>query len=160
MVDLPWHKSRKVRAITTYILIAILNTGSWIWAVVIQNEYRRTKPTLDWANQSTFARGFGMYVFERIAVGMVENYIYWCISNLSDSPGDLIRYSSLLRGIETAAVAVGFGVQAIPAPLIVTAGLNCALWSFALPFSYFATVRVVRKFGELDSRKGQESVVG
>ncbi|KAJ5750570.1 hypothetical protein N7533_007598 [Penicillium manginii] len=46
LVDLPWHKSRKVRAITTFILIAVLNSATWIWAVVIQNEYRQTKPVL------------------------------------------------------------------------------------------------------------------
>jgi hypothetical protein len=80
---------------------------------------------------------------------MVENYVYWCISNLSDSPGDQMRYSSLLRGIETAAVALSFGVQAVPTPLIVTASLNMAIWIVALPFSYYATVQVVRRFKEM-----------
>lgn len=80
---------------------------------------------------------------------MVENYVYWCISNLSDSPGDQIRYSSLLRGVETASVALSFGVQAVPTPLIVTAALNMAIWMVALPFSYFATVEVVRRFKEM-----------
>ncbi|KAK4888719.1 hypothetical protein LTR27_012417 [Elasticomyces elasticus] len=158
MVDVKWTESRQTRAIVTCILIALLNSGTWIWAVIIQNEYRFTHPTLDWAIHSTFGRGFGVYVFERISVGMVENYIYWCISNLSDSPGDQIRYSSLLRGIETAAVCVGFGVQAIPTPLIATAAINCGLWFIALPFSYFATVRVVRKFDELEAVKEEHGV--
>jgi hypothetical protein len=146
LVDLPWHKSRKVRAITTFILIAVLNSATWIWAVVIQDEYRQTKPVLDWADQRAFGRGFGLFLFERISLGIVENYIYWCIGNLSDSPGDQIRYSSLLRGIETAGVAVGFGVQAVPTALIVTAGINFGLWFLALPFSFYATLQVVRKF--------------
>ncbi|OGM47892.1 duf895 domain membrane protein [Aspergillus bombycis] len=149
LVDLPWLPSRKARAITTYALIAAMNTTTWIWAVVIQNEYRHTKPVLDWADQSAFGRGFGVYMFERISLGMVENYIYWCIGNLSDSPGDQIRYSSLLRGIETAGVAVGFGVQAVPTALIVTAAINLGLWCFALPFSYYATLGVVRKFAKM-----------
>jgi len=153
LVDLPWHKSRKVRAITTYSLIVALNSATWIWAVIIQNEYRHTLPLLDWANQSAFGRGFGLYMFERISLSMVENYIYWCISNLSDSPGDQIRYSSLLRGIETAAVALGFGIQAIPTPLIGTASINCGLWFLALPFSYFATLQVVNKFNELQKAR-------
>lgn len=86
---------------------------------------------------------------------MVENYIYWCIGNLSDSPGDQIRYSSLLRGIETAGVAVGFGVQAIPTALIATASINFGLWFFALPFSYYATLQVVRKFNKLDQKRAE-----
>ncbi|KAJ5125710.1 Major facilitator superfamily domain general substrate transporter [Penicillium atrosanguineum] len=149
LVDLPWHKSRKARAVATFILIALLNSATWIWAVIIQDEYRRTKPVLDWSDHSAFGRGFGLYLFERISLGLVENYIYWCIGNLSDSPGDQIRYSSLLRGIETAGVAVGFGVQAVPTALIVTASINLALWFLALPFSYYATLQVVRKFQKL-----------
>jgi len=100
-------------------------------------------------------------LFERISLGMVENYIYWCISNLSDSPGDQIRYSSLLRGIETAGVAVGFGVQAIPTALIATASINLAYWFIALLFSYYATLQVVWKFNKneelKDARKIQEA---
>jgi hypothetical protein len=159
LLDLPWLKSRKQRAVATWILIAALSSATWIWAVYIQNEYRHTKPVLDWDNQRTFGRGFGLYLFERISLGMVENYIYWCISNLSDSPGDQIRYSSLLRGIETAAVAVGFGVQAVPTALIVTASINFGWWFFALPFSYYATLRVVQKFDQLEQQKSDEQVV-
>ncbi|EXJ86485.1 hypothetical protein A1O3_03436 [Capronia epimyces CBS 606.96] len=156
LLDLPWVKNRRTRAISTYIFIAALNSGTWIWAVYIQNEYRHTKPVLDWGDQATFGRGFGLYLFERISLGMVENYIYWCIGNLSDSPGDQIRYSSLLRGIETAGVAVGFGVQAVPTALIATASINFGLWYFALPFSYYATLQVVRKFSQLEQKKQEE----
>lgn len=158
LVDLPWLKNRKHRAIVTFVVIALMNSATWIWAVIIQNEYRHTNPVLDWGNQSSFGRGFGLYLFERISLGLVENYIYWCIGNLSDSPGDQIRYSSLLRGIETAAVAVGFGVQAVPTVLIATASINLGLWFIALPFSYYATLQVVRKFELLE--KGKQSPDG
>lgn len=150
LVDLPWHRSRQIRAVVTYALIAALNSATWIWAVYIQWEYRQTRPVLDWADQKSFGRGFGVCMFERISLGMAENYIYWCIGNLSDSPGDQIRYSSLLRGIETAGVAVGFGVQAVPTTLIATASISCGLWFFALPFSYYATRQVVAKFNKLE----------
>jgi MFS family permease len=159
LVDIPWTSNRKTRAITTYTLIALLNSATWIWAVIIQNEYRHTNPVLDWSDQASFGRGFGLYLFERISLGMVENYIYWCISNLADGPGEQIRYSSLLRGIETAGVAVGFGVQAVPTALIATASINFGLWFLALPFSFWATLKVVRKFGEVEG-KGEGGDVG
>lgn len=155
LVDLPWSKNRQKRALATYSLIVCLNTATWIWAVIIQNEYRLTLPVLDWAFQSDFGRGFGLYMLERASLGMIENFIYWAIGNLSDSPGDQIRYSSLLRGIETAAVAVGFGIQAFPTPLIATASINCGLWFIALPFCYFATLQVVRKFEEQDQMQNR-----
>ncbi|KAJ5213929.1 Major facilitator superfamily domain general substrate transporter [Penicillium cf. viridicatum] len=153
LVDLPWLENRKHRAIVTFVVIALMNSATWIWAVIIQNEYRHTNPVLDWGNQRSFGRGFGLYLFERISLGLVENYIYWCIGNLSDSPGDQIRYSSLLRGIETAAVAVGFGIQAVPTALIATASINLGVWFIALPFSYYATLQVVRKFQLLEKGK-------
>lgn len=160
LVDLPWARKRQTRAITTYIFIALLNSGTWIWAVYIQNEYSHSKPVLDWADQSSFGRGFGVFMFEFISLSLVENYIYWCISNLSDSPGDQIRYSSLLRGIETAGVAVGFGVQAVPTALIITAGINFAYWFVALPFGFYATLQVVRKFDELDKQRTEVAADG
>ncbi|OAX84166.1 hypothetical protein ACJ72_01470 [Emergomyces africanus] len=156
LVDIPWAKRRRTRAVVTCVFIALLNSATWIWAVVIQNEYLHTNPTLDWGDQRAFGRGFGLFLFERISLSMVENYIYWCISNLSDSPGDQIRYSSLLRGIETAAVAVGFGVQAVPTTLIATASINLGLWFVALPFSYYATVQVVQKFSQSETQKREE----
>lgn len=145
LVDLPWTRSRRTRALVTFGVLVALNSSTWIWSVVIQNEYRFTRPRLDWSH-ADFGRGFGVYMFERIATTFVENYIYWCISNLSDSPGDQIRYSSLLRGIETAAVALSFGVQAIPTPLIVTAALNFGQWFAVLPISLWATLHVIKMF--------------
>lgn len=65
MVDIPWTKERQTRAVATYILIASVTTATWIWAVYIQNEYRFTKPVLDWSDQKSFGRGFGIYLFER-----------------------------------------------------------------------------------------------
>lgn len=76
LVDVSWTSSCQTRAICTFILTIMLNSATWIWAVIIQNEYRHTKPKLDWADQSTFGRGFGVYTLERISAGMVENYIY------------------------------------------------------------------------------------
>ncbi|KAK7751762.1 hypothetical protein SLS62_006247 [Diatrype stigma] len=146
LLDLPWIWNRQRRAIVVFVLMAVLNSATWIWAVTIQNEYRHTLPVLDWDDQSSFGRGFGIYMLERASVGIAETYIYWCIGNLSDSPGDQIRYSSLLRGIETAGVTVGFGVQAATASLVATASINLGLWFLALPFSYYATLQVLLKF--------------
>jgi hypothetical protein len=75
LVDLPWISSRRTRTVITWTLLAILNSTTWIWAVIIQNEYRFTKPVLDWGDQTSFGRGFGVYMLERISLGVVENYI-------------------------------------------------------------------------------------
>lgn len=77
IVDLEWTKKRQTRALTAFGLIAAANSATWIWAVIIQNEYMKTHPLLDWAHQSSFGRGFGVFMLERISLSMVENFIYW-----------------------------------------------------------------------------------
>lgn len=158
LVDVPWSRNRKTQAMTAFIVIALLNSATWIWAVIIQEEYSRTHPLLDWS-QSGFGRGFGAFVFERASLAMLENFVYFCIGCLSDSPGDQIRYASLLRGIETTAVAISFGVQAVPTPLLITAALNMAFCFTALPFGFYATLRVARKFDELQRKAAGDDTV-
>jgi MFS family permease len=154
LLDLPLlSKNRYKRARTTYLLIAILNSALWIWGLILQNRYMHTKPVLDWSEQGPFAVGFGFYMLDRICLSVVENFIYWCISNLSDEQGELIRYSSLLRGIETAGVAVGFGVQAVPTVLIGTVGINFGLWFFAVGLGLVGTGKVVRVFEERERER-------
>jgi hypothetical protein len=160
LVDLRWSRAARGVPSRRMPLIASLNSATWIWAAYIQNEYRHTKPVLDWTDQKSFGRGFGLYMFECLSLGMLENFIYWCIGNLSDSPGDQIRYSALLRGIETAAVAVGFEVQAVPTQFIIAAGINFSFWFIALPFGYYATLQVVHKFDEPDRKRSVEITAG
>jgi hypothetical protein len=157
VVDLPWTNSRKIRAVTIYVLITLINSATWIWAVTIQNGYCKTDRNLDWGRQKRLGRGFGLFLIERLCLGMVENYIYCSISNLSDSPGDQFWYSSLLRGIEKAAVAVKLGVKAVPRVLIATASINFGILSSTLPFGYRATLQVVRKFNKLEREKHIEA---
>jgi MFS family permease len=161
LLDLPWlSKNRSKRAKITYAIIAILNSALWIWGLILQNKYQRTKPVLDWTEQRSFAVGFGFYMLDRICLSMVENFIYWCISNLSDEQGELIRYSSLLRGIETAGVAIGFGVQAVPTVLIGTVGINFGLWFFAVGFGWVGAGRVVGVFEKRERERMGEEVSG
>ncbi|GJN85453.1 hypothetical protein PLIIFM63780_009020 [Purpureocillium lilacinum] len=96
------------RALGSFMSAIVGTLATWLGGSLVDIPWTRDRKSraLNWGDQSTFGRGFGLYLFERISLGMVENYIYWCIGNLSDSPGEQIRYSSLLRGIETAGVAV------------------------------------------------------
>jgi hypothetical protein len=55
---------------------------------------------------------------------------------------------------------VGFGVQAVPTQLIITAGINFSFWFIALPFGYYATLQVVHKFDELDRKRNDEITAG
>lgn len=52
-------------------------------------------------------------------------------------------------------MALGLGVQAVPTALIATASINLSLWFIALPFSYYATLQVVREWTERQQTQQQ-----
>jgi hypothetical protein len=55
--------------------------------------------------------------------------------------------------LQTAGVAVGFGVQAVLTILIAAASINFAFWFVALPFDYYANLQVARKFNGIDKKR-------
>jgi len=47
----------------------------------------------------------------------------------------------------------------VPTVLIATASINFAFWFIALPFGYYATLQVIRKFNQLDKQKAKQIAV-
>lgn len=119
-----------------------LSGGIWVWAIVIQHKYQRTNPALDWAD-SEFGEGWSLYVFQQIEFALTYNYGYWLIGFLAKNPAEIVRYSSVARGVEAAGQCVASGIASTSAPPIVSAGLIMAWWGIALPLGFV----VVRKIG-------------
>lgn len=119
-----------------------LSGGIWVWAIVIQHKYQRTNPALDWAD-SAFGEGWSLYVFQQIEFALTYNYGYWLIGFLAKSPAEIVRYSSVARGVEAAGQCVASGIASTSAPPIVSAGLILAWWGIALPLGFV----VVRRIG-------------
>lgn len=134
--------SLNARARCGFLGMMALSGGVWTWALVIQHKYRRHKPALDW-NDSAFGEGWGLYVFQQVEFALTYNYGYWLMGFLAKEPVEVVRYTSVARGVEAAGQCIASGISSTRAPLIVSAGLIFAWWGIALPLGYL----VVRKIG-------------
>ncbi|KZT08077.1 MFS general substrate transporter [Laetiporus sulphureus 93-53] len=139
--------SKKLRARWTYVIVLSLQGGWWIYSQIIQQDYVRGKrspdwQTIDWASPG-FARGFVLYLV--ITMGFQMNYLFmfWVVGSLVEHPRDIIRIAALLRGTESAAQAVSYGINSTSLIMTGASAINFGLWGLALIPGWF----VVRTIG-------------
>lgn len=136
------HLTLNQRARFGFLGMMALSGGIWIWALIIQHKYQAHKPALDW-DDGAFGEGWALYVFQQVEFALTYNYGYWLMSFLAREPKEIVRYSSVARGVEAAGQCVASGISSTKTPLIVSAGLIMAWWGIALPLGF----AVVRKVG-------------
>jgi hypothetical protein len=142
-IFLDWRRlSLNTRARYGFLGMMTLSGGVWIWALVIQSKYQKNRPALDWTD-SAFGEGWGLYVFQQVEFALTYNYGYWLMGFLAKEPAEVVRYTSVARGVEAAGQCIASGISSTRAPLIVSAGLIFAWWAIALPLGFF----VVRQIG-------------
>ena len=140
---LDWKRlSLNQRARFGFVAMMVLSGGVWVWAIVIQHKYQRTKPALDWAD-SRFGEGWALYVFQQVEFALTYNYGYWLMGFLAKKPVEVVRYTSVARGVEAAGQCIASGISSTKTAPIVSAGLIMAWWGIALPLGFL----VVRKVG-------------
>ncbi|KAF1998132.1 MFS general substrate transporter [Amniculicola lignicola CBS 123094] len=142
---LDWKRlSLNQRAHYGFLALMTISCGTWVWAVVIQHKYGLHKPALDW-DDSAFGEGWALYVFQQMEFALAYNYSYWLIGFLAREPAEVVRYTSVARGVEAAGQCVASGISSTKTPvsLIVSAGLLLAWWGVSLVPSYL----VVREVG-------------
>lgn len=140
---LDWKQlSLNQRARFGFLGMMIISGGIWIWAIIIQHKYQRNKPALDWVD-STFGEGWALYVFQQMEFALTYNYGYWLLGFLAKKPEEIVRYSSVARGVEAAGQCVASGISSTKTLPIVSAGLIMGWWGIALPLGFL----VVRKVG-------------
>ncbi|GAA6052025.1 hypothetical protein JCM3770_002327 [Rhodotorula araucariae] len=133
----------KQRARYSFFVVLGLQGAWWTWSIIVNNEFRKTGAVYDWSDPG-FGKGFGPFLF--IAIGFQLNYmfLYFVCGALVTAPADILRIGGLLRATESAAQAVSYGLNSLPAfQDIGAASLNFALWGIAL----FPAWLVVSKIG-------------
>ncbi|PVH95664.1 MFS general substrate transporter [Periconia macrospinosa] len=133
--------SINARARFGFLGMMLISGGVWTWAIVIQHKYQRHKPALDWTD-AAFGEGWALYVFQQVEFALTYNYGYWLIGFLAKKPAEVVRYSSVARGVEAAGQCVASGISSTKALPIVSAGLIFAWWGIALPLGYFVVKNV------------------
>jgi len=105
--------------------------GMWIFAVKLMHEYHSTRPLLDW-NDADFSRGFALYIMLQLLFNWLYELTYWIVGAINDDPSELIRLTSIVRGVESAGQAVSYGINSTGFRLDAVAGINMGLWGLCL----------------------------
>ncbi|KAE8353801.1 major facilitator superfamily domain-containing protein [Aspergillus coremiiformis] len=140
--------SLKIRSRGAFVAILAFHGALWVWGTVIVTEYRRTQPSYDWTDAG-FGRGFALYLFW--VAGFQWNYmfLYFLVSNLADDEEEVVRISGLLRGTESAAQAVSYGLNSVK--IMASVGsvyLNFGLWGISLIPAWFVVKQIGVTLGD------------
>lgn len=113
--------SLKLRSRGAFIFILGRQGAWWIWGTVNVTEYHKTQPVFDWDSPGLPMRlrgscfrspGSRQIICSCESIASLGDYIanhsfrYFVIGNLAEKSADVIRYSGLLRGTQSAAQAV------------------------------------------------------
>ncbi|KAL2682846.1 hypothetical protein Neosp_007303 [[Neocosmospora] mangrovei] len=144
--------SLKTRTRSSFAVIATLQGGWWIWATILATRFRHTRPTYDWSSDG-FGAAFAVFVFLTLGFQLNYLFLYFIIHNLADTQDEIIRYSALLRGTESAWQAVSYGITSIPV-FAEVGGIyfNFLLWGLSL----YPAWLVLKHFGS-SARSSEEA---
>jgi hypothetical protein len=85
---------------------------AWVYAVVVIADFRKTKPVLDWTDGRQFVKGFFVDLLWSFSKQILQSWMYYIMGTLTDDISELTRYTGILRGIESFAQALAYGLNA------------------------------------------------
>ncbi|KAH8691384.1 DUF895 domain membrane protein [Talaromyces proteolyticus] len=124
--------SLKSRARGAFFVVLTLQGAWWLWGTVLVTNFRKTNPIYDWSSPG-FGKAFALFLFWVIGFQINYLYLYFVVGNLAKDEEEVIRIAGLLRGTESAAQAVSYGLSSVT--IMATVGnvyLNFGLWALAL----------------------------
>ncbi|KAF2788029.1 major facilitator superfamily transporter [Melanomma pulvis-pyrius CBS 109.77] len=106
------YKGLAVKKRVTYVFyyVVVWHIIAWVYAWVIQEKYTRNPPSMDWADKG-FTEGFFVLLLWDFARQSLQNWLYYLIATKTDNISELSRFSGILRGQESFAQAISFGLN-------------------------------------------------
>ncbi|KAH9889381.1 major facilitator superfamily domain-containing protein [Cubamyces lactineus] len=147
----------KLRARGAFTFIMITQGGWWIWSTILTTRYDRTRPTFDWGDAG-FASGFTLFLILVLAFQLQYLYLYFVVGYLARSQEEVVRLAALLRGTESAAQAVSYGLASVGSFAVVGgSALNFGLWGISLVPAWLIVKEIGGRLG--DRREERERAV-
>ncbi|KAK4493933.1 hypothetical protein PRZ48_015119 [Zasmidium cellare] len=100
----------KTRITVGFYYCVLIHLATWIYAWVIQEKYTRTQPLLDWSTPG-FVEGFFVIMLWNFSQQALQNWMYYLLATSTDNISELTRYAGVLRGQESFAQAVSYGIN-------------------------------------------------
>ncbi|KAI4869943.1 major facilitator superfamily domain-containing protein [Hypoxylon rubiginosum] len=88
----------------------VLHIVAWTYGWVVQEKYTRNPPAYDWEDKG-FVEGFFVLILWDFARQALQNWLYYLVATMTDNISELTRFSGILRGQESFAQAVSFGLN-------------------------------------------------
>ncbi|KAI1858884.1 uncharacterized protein JN550_012343 [Neoarthrinium moseri] len=102
--------SVKKRIVYGYWYVVAWHIIAWVYGWVIQEKYTANPPAYDWED-SGFVEGFFVLLLWDFARQALQNWLYYLVATKTDNISELTRFSGILRGQESFAQAVAFGLN-------------------------------------------------
>ncbi|KAI1407304.1 MFS general substrate transporter [Hypoxylon sp. FL1857] len=100
----------KKRIVVGFWWVVVLHIIAWTYGWVIQEKYTRNPPAYDWEDKG-FVEGFFVLILWDFARQSLQNWLYYLVANKTDNISELTRFSGILRGQESFAQAVSYGLN-------------------------------------------------
>ncbi|KAI1469149.1 MFS general substrate transporter [Daldinia caldariorum] len=98
------------RIIIGFWYVVALHIVAWVYCWVIQEKYTRNPPAYDWEDKG-FVEGFFVLILWDFSRQALQNWLYYFVATMTDNISELTRFSGILRGQESFAQAVSFGLN-------------------------------------------------
>lgn len=112
--------SQRRRAQYGLYTVILLNTGVYIWSIIMQVQFNANNPgKIDW-DDSLYARSFLPYFFVQTTGPLSQSYMYWLLSSFATDAQANVRNGAAFRSLEAIgqAIAYGMNTQIKTSPLI------------------------------------------
>lgn len=83
---------------------------AWVYGWVIQEKYTSNPPAWDWEDAG-FVEGFFVLLLWDFSRQALQNWLYYLLATKTDNISELTRFSGILRGQESFAQAISFGLN-------------------------------------------------
>ncbi|SMR52632.1 unnamed protein product [Zymoseptoria tritici ST99CH_3D1] len=93
-----------------FFYVVFLHVVAWTYAWVVQEQFTRTEPVYDWADAG-FVKGFFVVILWQFSQQALQNWLYYLLSTSTDNISEMARFSGILRGQESFAQAISYGIN-------------------------------------------------
>ncbi|KAI2603298.1 MFS general substrate transporter [Hypoxylon fragiforme] len=142
----------KQRIVYGYWWVFLLHVVAWTYGWVIQEKYTRNPPAYDWEDKG-FVEGFFVLLLWDFARQALQNWLYYLVASKTDNISELTRFSGILRGQESFAQAVSFGLNT---QKWVGGRVPLAVNTILLGLAAFPTWLVIRDFTPVEDSKADQ----
>ncbi|EOD51835.1 putative duf895 domain membrane protein [Neofusicoccum parvum UCRNP2] len=100
----------KKRITLGFYYVVAWHVVAWVYGWVVQEKYTANPPAYDWTDKG-FVEGFFVLLLWDFARQALQNWLYYLLATKTDNISELSRFSGVLRGQESFAQAVSFGLN-------------------------------------------------